>query len=186
MIKKWTSLNTLSDLDKMREPQNQSRIEREDGKMTLPATDKKILKARAPNEPRRGNYYYYDSYAIIEFIKGNKEYKTYFTEATGVLTKANLAEVYYNMRKSGSGGFDAKRAAAVVERFAVFLVEYDIEDVCGAMELRLQLIQNKKPGGGSDASYTDALGYYLAQKMEIPFLTGDIFFKGLPGIEFVK
>lgn len=141
------------------------------------------------NEDSR--HYYYDSYAVIEFIRGNEAYKVYFTDTKGFLTKPNLAEVYHNMRKGSNGGggsgFDAKRAAMVVERFALFLVGYDIKDICEAMELRLRLMQsNKKKRVHSDLSYTDALGYYLAQKMKIPFLTGDVYFKDLPGVEFVK
>ena len=35
-------------------------------------------------------------------------------------------------------------------------------------------------------SYADGLGYEVAQRMEIKFLTGDEAFKGLENVEFVK
>ncbi len=35
-------------------------------------------------------------------------------------------------------------------------------------------------------SYADAVGYYLAQKNKLKFLTGDKEFEELAGVEFVK
>ncbi|MGQ9469125.1 MAG: hypothetical protein ACUVTD_04780 [Nitrososphaerales archaeon] len=52
----------------------------------------------------------------------------------------------------------------------------DIED---SMKLRLEL-KNK----GFNLSYADALGYYLAGKLGIRFLTGDRVFKELANVEF--
>jgi predicted nucleic acid-binding protein len=65
--------------------------------------------------------------------------------------------------------------------FAGYLAEYDLVDVAGSMGLSLEL-QRK----GIDVSYTDALGYYLAGRMKIPFLTGDRWFKDLKNVEFVR
>jgi predicted nucleic acid-binding protein len=48
------------------------------------------------------------------------------------------------------------------------------------MKLRSKLKKN-----GCDISYADALGYYLALKSNVKFLTGDNWFKGLEGVEFV-
>ena len=39
--------------------------------------------------------YYYDTYAIIEFARGNEAYLKYFEEPSGVTTRLNLMEVYY-------------------------------------------------------------------------------------------
>ena len=124
-------------------------------------------------------HFFYDTYAIIEFAKGNIRYKPYFAEACGYLTKQNLMELYFNLRKHD--GLPPKRASEWIDYFAGYLTEYDLIDVAGSMDLRLEL-QRK----GIDASYTDALGYYLAFKMNIPFLTGDKWFKDLKNVEFVR
>jgi predicted nucleic acid-binding protein len=55
-----------------------------------------------------------------------------------------------------------------------------VADIEGAMKLRLKL--KKK---GQDISYADAMGYYLAKKSNIKFLTVDKWFKDLEGVEFV-
>jgi predicted nucleic acid-binding protein len=122
--------------------------------------------------------YYYDSYAVIEFINGNERYKPFFGGSiSGALTKHNLAEIYYWLRKHHA--VEPEQAANVTERFSRFLVDYEIVDLCRAMELRIEL-------GAKKLSYADALGYHLAKKMKIPFLTGDIAFKELDGVKFVK
>jgi len=66
------------------------------------------------------------------------------------------------------------------KHFAKYVTNFGIADIEGAMKLRLKL--KKK---GHDISYADAMGYYLAQKSNIKFLTGDKWFKGLEGVEFV-
>lgn len=64
--------------------------------------------------------------------------------------------------------------------FAKYLVDFGLDDIEGSMRLRLKLKKD-----GCDISYADALGYYLALKSNVKFLTGDKWFKGLEGVEFV-
>jgi uncharacterized protein len=123
--------------------------------------------------------YFYDTYAIIEFVKGNPGYKPYFAEAAGYMTKQNLMELYFNLRKHE--GLATKEASEWIDYFAGYMMDYDLVDIAGSMDVRLQL-QRK----GVDVSYTDALGYYLAGKMQVPFLTGDREFKELKNVEFVR
>jgi len=85
-------------------------------------------------------------------------------------------EIYY--RSLEVHGLQA--AAQIVKAFAKYVVDFGIADIEGAMKLRLKL--KKK---GHDISYADAMGYYLAQKSDIKFLTGDKWFKGLERVEFV-
>lgn len=126
--------------------------------------------------------FFYDSYAVLAYISGEKAYAGYFddddnTQSSGVLTKLNLMEVYYRAAKLH--GHPA--AKQVIDRFSRYLVDFDIDDIAGSMKLREGLMKKRM-----DLSYVDALGYYLARKMQIPFLTGDSYFKGLEGVEFVK
>ena len=49
-------------------------------------------------------------------------------------------------------------------------------------EAALFRLQNKK----LDLSYVDALGYIVAKRHNVLFLTGDDAFEKLPNVEFVK
>lgn len=127
-----------------------------------------------------GKVFFYDSYAVLAYISGEKAYATYFaddSQSSGALTKLNLMEVYFRAAKLH--GHQA--AKQIVDRFSRYLVDFDIDDIAGSMELREELMKKR-----TGLSYTDALGYYLARKMKIPFLTGDSYFMGLDGVRFVK
>lgn len=121
-------------------------------------------------------FYYYDSYAIIEFLDKNQRYKTYFTEQKGILTILNLMEVSYSLQKH----FGFKSTAKHLERFLPYVVNFDLSDIDAAMKLRLRLKTKKL-----NVSNVDALGYHLAKKHGALFLTGDRSFENLDNVEFV-
>ncbi|NWG36448.1 PIN domain-containing protein [Nitrososphaera sp.] len=126
----------------------------------------------------RDRTFFYDSYAVLAYISGEKAYTRYFEEkSSGALTKLNLMEIYFRVGKLH--GHEAARQ--IIDRFSRYLVDFDIDDIAGSMKLREDLMKKRK-----DISYVDALGYYLAKKMQIPFLTGDRHFKELEGVMFVK
>lgn len=129
--------------------------------------------------PANNKRYFYDSYAIIEYLNGNQKYRHYFEEADGALTKLNLMEVYF--RILGTNG--TKAARKVVTTFSRYLVDFDIPAIEGSMKLRLELKNNKKR---LDISYADALGYHLAKQAGMKFLTGDRAFEALENVEFVR
>ena len=120
--------------------------------------------------------FFYDSYAVLAYLSDNPKYRSFFEENDGILTKLNLMEIYY--RTLEVHGVQA--ASEVVKVFAKYLTDFGIADIEGAMKLRLKLKKD-----GHDLSYADAVGYYLAQKSNIKFLTGDKWFKDLEGVEFV-
>ncbi len=121
---------------------------------------------------------FYDSYAVLAYISGEKAFAKYFDGqlSGGVLTKLNLMEICFRAAKLH--GHEAARE--VIDRFSRYLVDFDVDDIAGSMKLREELMK-KRMG----ISYVDALGYYLAKKMRIPFLTGDRQFAGLPGVKFL-
>jgi len=125
---------------------------------------------------QKAKRFFYDSYAVLAYLSDNPNYRVFFEENDGILTKMNLMEIYY--RSLEVHGLQA--AAQIVKAFAKYVVDFGIADIEGAMKLRLKL--KKK---GHDISYADAMGYYLAQKSDIKFLTGDKWFKGLERVEFV-
>ncbi len=85
-------------------------------------------------------------------------------------------EIAYYYHKSGNGDM----AKQVVDSFSKFLVDFDIDDIEQSMLLRSKL-KNKK----LDISYADALGYHLARKLKLKFLTGDSQFRNLDGVKFI-
>jgi predicted nucleic acid-binding protein len=150
------------------------------------------------NNDNKAFFFFYDSYAVLAYVSGEKAYARYFDGGSssdrqkqqpssgssssgsvgGVLTKLNLMEVYFKAAKLH--GHEA--ANQIIERFSKYLIDFDIDDIAGSMKLREELMKKKRMG----ISYVDALGYYLAKKMRIPFLTGDSYFQGLEGVKFVK
>ena len=120
--------------------------------------------------------YFYDTYAILAYLSGNKNYRRYFEEEKGVLTVLNLMETYYALLREY--GEDAAEEAYTA--FSRFKVEIEDEDVKEAMKFRLKLAKE-----GRNLSYTDAIGYRIALKRGIKFLTGDRNFKNLENVEWV-
>src|SRR5207302_8428030 len=51
------------------------------------------------------------------------------------------------------------------------------DDVLGAMAVRIQMARKRR-----NLSYVDAIGYYVARKRRLQFLTRDPGFRGLPGV----
>jgi len=120
--------------------------------------------------------YFLDTYAIIEFLKSNKAYEKYFKQRN-ITTRLDLMELYYKSLRD----FGKKLADKFYSMFLVFVVDFDDETIKEAMEFRLEM--HKK---GKGLSYTDAIGYIVAKKNKVEFLTGDEEFKGLPNVKFVK
>ena len=113
---------------------------------------------------------------LLVYLSDIPKYKFYFEENDGFLTKLNLMEIYY--RTLEVHGTEA--GSQVVKVFAKYIIDFGVDDIESSMKLRLKL--KKK---GCDISYADALGYYIALKSKVKFLTGDKWFKGLEGVEFV-
>lgn len=112
----------------------------------------------------------------MAYLSDNPNYRIYFEENDGFLTKLNLMEISYRTLELHG----AEAASQVVKVFAKYVIDFGLADIEGSMTLRLKL--KKK---GCDVSYADALGYFLALKSNTKFLTGDKWFKDLEGVEFV-
>lgn len=75
--------------------------------------------------------------------------------------------------------YGKEEANRAFERFREFCVEIDDETIKLATSFRHQNYTRK-------LSYIDCLGYILAKKYNILFLTGDEQFKDFERVEFVK
>lgn len=121
--------------------------------------------------------FFLDTYAILEYLRGNDRYLNRISGAEFATSIFNLVELYYIfLREHG-----AKAADGVYSAYRHFLAELADEDVRGGMALKLRM---KSKGIG--LSYADALGYAISERLGMRFLTGDDAFKGLPNVEFVK
>lgn len=119
--------------------------------------------------------FFYDSYAVIEYINNNPRFYPYFEQHTGVLSIFNVVEIYYSVLTQ----LGTEKAALIFETLYPLIIEPSKETIKKAMLFREQMKKQK-------VSYADSIGYQLALERGIPFLTGDKEFKGLKNVEFVK
>ncbi len=118
--------------------------------------------------------FFFDTYALIEVLKGNPSYNAY-GDFTFVVTHLNIGELYiYLIRANGKAEAEKKLASIIFTA-----VPLNIELIKQAVEFKQ--IHNYK-----EVSWADCIGYVAAQKLGLKFLTGDSQFKGLPEVEFVK
>lgn len=116
--------------------------------------------------------YFLDTYALFEIVRGNEKYAPY-AKSHGVTTIFNIAEFNYNLKKEIS----QKEANLLTDRFRSKTVKVLWQDVKDAMDLK---IKHKK------MSIPDVIGYMVARRLGIPFLTGDGDFEDLENVELVK
>ena len=118
--------------------------------------------------------FFFDSYAIFEIMKGNRNYEKY-VNAFIKTTKLNLFELYHGFLKDS----ESEKAEAALREYYKFCIDFDKETIKEAAELKIRL--NKR-----NISMTDCIGYALAKQFGIKFLTGDKEFENLENVEFVK
>ena len=119
--------------------------------------------------------FFADTYAFVEYTKGNKAYLKYFLENKVFTTKLNLMELYYSaLAEAGE-----EKAEEYYDSFLSLCIEVEDETVKEAMKFKY--LQKKR-----NLSYVDAIGYKMAQGKGMRFLTGDKEFKEMENVEFVK
>ena len=121
--------------------------------------------------------YFYDTYAVLAYLSGNRRYARYFEKEIGYLTVLNRIETYYAVLRD-HGETAAEKAHSATAKYEV---DFGDEDVKDGMKRRLDLRKKKL-----DLSYADALGYAVSLRLRLKFLTGDEAFKNLDNVEFVK
>jgi len=115
-----------------------------------------------------------DTYALIELLGGNAQYKPYLNNIL-VTTQFNLIELYYHFLHSYSKG----TADKYLQLYSDFVVP--ITNNCIQTGMAFKLMHRKEK-----LSYVDCIGYALASEMGIKFLTGDQKFENKENVEFVK
>ena len=117
--------------------------------------------------------YFFDTYALVEIVKNNPSYIKYFED---IITTSifNLVELYFSLLRD----LGEDKAKEGYYQFKDCIIEIKDDVIFEAMNLKLQL-KNK------NVSYTDCIGYTLALKNNLKFLTGDKEFKIMYNVEFV-
>ena len=120
------------------------------------------------------NKYYFDSYAIIEIIKGNPNYEL-FKDETFVTSTINISEVYYYLINE----LGEQVAESVINK-----LNFEYLDVTYETALKTSIFRHKNKK--KKLSYIDCLGYNLAINNNLIFLTGDKEFEHIEKVKFVK
>lgn len=118
--------------------------------------------------------FFADTYALIELIGGNPNYKPYLSHLL-LTSQYNLIELYYHLLHD-YGQEIADRYLALYSEFTVPISDAAIQQ---GMKFKLQYKKEK-------VSYVDCIGYALAQQLGVKFLTGDQKFRDKEKVEFVK
>ncbi|MBM3233211.1 PIN domain-containing protein [Candidatus Pacearchaeota archaeon] len=115
----------------------------------------------------------FDTYALFAIIQGNENYKPYL-DSNVVINNFIFAEFCYNLYKE-----EEPLLRGYIDKYSKFISSVNPEWIEEAMKFRLAW-KNR------NVSITDCIGYIMAKRTGIPFLTGDKEFKSLEGVEFVK
>lgn len=119
--------------------------------------------------------YFFDTYSIIELVNGNLNYEK-FSEGTIITSTLNLSEFYYALLRA----HNEQTANYWINKLKFHLVNIiKLEDAIEASKFRFKYKKEK-------LSFIDCIGYVLAKKLDIKFLTGDEKFKNKENVEFVK
>ena len=102
--------------------------------------------------------YFFDTYAIVEIIRGNENYKEYIKK-NAILTQLNIFELFYGLMKD----CDVEFANKIIDKYYISVVGYEKGIIKEAVLFKLE---NKK----KNLSMTDCVGYVMAKKMNIKFL----------------
>jgi len=117
---------------------------------------------------------FFDSYALLEIYKGNKNYEKY-KKVKVITSYLHLYELYYTLRKE----YSEEEIKEFFQFLQNFCVDLKFDWIPKAVKFRF--FHKKR-----NLSYADCLGYVIAKDLGIKFLTGDKQFKDLPNVEFVK
>ncbi len=115
--------------------------------------------------------YFFDTYAVIEIIAGNPDYKKY-EDAEILLTKLNLFEIFYAILKESGG-----KAKDYLNKYRDFAVDFDAEIIENA-----GFLKKFNPR----LSMADCIGYATALRNGVKFLTGDKEFENMQNVEFAR
>jgi len=119
--------------------------------------------------------YFWDSYAVMEFIHGNPSYLKFSKEPV-FITVFNLVEIFWGTLNQ----YGEEKAEEIYKRCKNNVLKISDEVLKKAVKFRKKVYKDRK------VSYADAIGYVFALENGMIFLTGDKEFKDLENVEGVK
>lgn len=119
--------------------------------------------------------YFWDSYAVVELIKGNINYVNYSDYQIKICV-FNIVEIYWFALNE----YGEEKADQIFDKLKNCVLKLNDEILKEAVKFR-KMVYNK-----SKISYADAIGYITALKNNMAFLTGDKAFENLDNVAFVK
>lgn len=118
--------------------------------------------------------FFFDTYALVEVVKGSKSYKGF--AGTPIVThQGNLHELIVHVLRD----HDEAQARRVCQALRPNLLDADLDDLIRAGHFKIGHARSR-------ISYVDSLGYVLARRHGLRFLTGDEQFADFPEVEYVK
>ena len=117
--------------------------------------------------------YFFDSYAIIEVLKGNVNYKSYL-DSELIINNFTFAELCYGWIRNNEPD-----AEEYIKKYSKNIISVNPEWVAEAMKFRVKWKDR-------NVSVPDCVGYIMAKRLGIKFLTGDKEFEKMDNVEFVK
>ena len=127
------------------------------------------------NQMAGNNSYFFDTYALFEIVVGNHNYARVTNNVKMITTRMNLMELHYQLLTR----YSKEYAEKVYAGFKEFVIDVSDEEIQLANEFRAT---NKK----ARFSYIDCIGYIMAGRRGVKFLTGDKAFEKLENVEFVR
>lgn len=118
--------------------------------------------------------YFFDTYAIIEILKGNPAYQKY-RNCNPLVSVFNLVELHLHITRE----FGEETADAILEDYLKCVVNFKAEDIKETTKMKIEYAKRK-------LSIPDSIGYLIAKRLNVKFLTGDEKFSDLDNVEFVK
>lgn len=119
--------------------------------------------------------YFFDSYALIAILSGSRKYaKIKLSE--GLTTLPNLMEVQYFLHKQG---IEEDEIQETLSQLLPTRISFSANDCFESVKFRYANRERK-------LSYVDCLGYILAKKKKVLFVTGDKEFKVMSNVMFVR
>lgn len=121
--------------------------------------------------------FFADSYALIEMLKGNENYRSFQSDRL-ITTEFNICEVGFAVCREYPA--NATRVLKSLRKMVVIQETRD-EDYCSGAARR-----KEASGTGKKLSTIDCVGYSVANRLNIPFLTGDREFADMDNVQFVR
>ncbi|MEK6875605.1 MAG: PIN domain-containing protein [Nanoarchaeota archaeon] len=121
------------------------------------------------------NRFFFDTYALIEIYKKSLRYNGYKEDVGMILTKLNILEFTHFLIREGK----ENEVEEVFTKLSSFCVRYDDKILIESAKMKFKFSKEK-------LSFIDCIGYNLAKRYKVRFLTGDEKFKNKENVEFVK